>query len=51
MRVDKSSRRDVQVVFEHDPVVRNTWEVIFVYSVFHARQFYCLTLFGKDSEV
>ena len=51
MRVGKSIRRDMQVVFEHDPVVKNTWEVIFGYSGFHPRQFHCLTLFGKDSKV
>jgi serine O-acetyltransferase len=39
-RVFKSIGNDIQAVFEHDPAVRNTCEVIFAYPGFHARQFH-----------
>lgn len=38
MRLIRSIRADIRAVFEHDPAVRNVWEVIFVYPGFHARQ-------------
>ena len=41
-RVFKSIGNDIQAVFEHDPAVRNTCEVIFAYPGFHARQFHRL---------
>ncbi|HEX76720.1 MAG TPA: serine O-acetyltransferase [Dehalococcoidia bacterium] len=42
MRLIRSIRKDIQAVFEHDPAVRNIWEVIFAYPGFHARQFHRL---------
>ena len=36
----RSMRNDVQAVFDHDPAVRNVWEVFFAYPGFHARQFH-----------
>jgi len=35
-------KRDVQAVFQHDPAVRNVWEIFFAYPGFHARQFHRL---------
>ncbi len=40
MRLIRSIRRDIRAVFEHDPAVRNVWEVIFAYPGFHARQWH-----------
>jgi len=42
MQFIRSIRKDIKAVFEHDPAVRNIWEVIFVYPGFHARQFHRL---------
>jgi len=42
MQLIRNIRKDIKAVFEHDPAVRNTWEVIFVYPGFHARQFHRL---------
>jgi serine O-acetyltransferase len=42
MRLTRSIGRDIRAVFEHDPAVRNIWEVVFVYPGFHARQFHRL---------
>jgi serine O-acetyltransferase len=39
-RVFKSIGNDIQAVYEHDPAVRNTFEVLFAYPGFHARQFH-----------
>jgi serine O-acetyltransferase len=41
-RVFKSIGNDIQAVFEHDPAVRNTCEVLFAYPGFHARQYHRL---------
>lgn len=35
-------REDIQVVFERDPAVRSTWEILFAYPGFHAVQFHRL---------
>jgi len=43
MRLVRSIRNDVRAVFKHDPAVKNTWEVIFAYPGFHARQCHRLT--------
>lgn len=40
MRLIKSIKKDIQAVFEHDPAVRNAWEIILAYPGFHARQFH-----------
>jgi len=37
-----SIRRDIKVVFEHDPAAINTLEVLVAYPGFHARQFHRL---------
>ena len=42
MRLTRSIRQDIRTVFEHDPAVRNVWEVVFAYPGFHARQFHRL---------
>ncbi len=42
MQLIRNIKKDIRAVFEHDPAVRNTWEVIFVYPGFHARQFHRL---------
>ena len=42
MRLIRSIRQDIRAVFEHDPAVRNVWEVVFAYPGFHARQFHRL---------
>jgi len=42
MRLCRSMKRDVQAVFQHDPAVRNVWEIFFAYPGFHARQFHRL---------
>ena len=42
MRLIRNIKKDIRAVFEHDPAVRTTWEVIFVYPGFHARQFHRL---------
>jgi serine O-acetyltransferase len=39
-KVFKSIGKDIQAVFEHDPAVRNTCEVLFAYPGFHARQYH-----------
>jgi serine O-acetyltransferase len=39
-KVFKSIGKDIEAVFEHDPAVRNTIEVIFAYPGFHARQYH-----------
>lgn len=39
-KVFKNIGQDIQAVFEHDPAVRNTCEVIFAYPGFHARQYH-----------
>jgi serine O-acetyltransferase len=39
-KVFKSIGKDIEAVFEHDPAVRNTCEVIFAYPGFHARQYH-----------
>lgn len=40
MRLIRSIRHDMRAVFEHDPAVRNVWEILFAYPGFHARQFH-----------
>lgn len=40
MRLVRSIRNDIRAVFEHDPAVRDVWEVLFAYPGFHARQFH-----------
>lgn len=42
MQLVKNIRADVQAVFDHDPAVKNVWEVLFAYPGFHARQFHRL---------
>jgi serine O-acetyltransferase len=42
MSLVKSIKRDIQSVYEHDPAAKNTWEIIFAYPGFHARQFHRL---------
>lgn len=42
MQLIKNIRADVQAVFDHDPAVKNVWEVFFAYPGFHARQFHRL---------
>jgi serine O-acetyltransferase len=39
-KVFKNIGLDIQAVFEHDPAVRNTCEVLFAYPGFHARQYH-----------
>lgn len=38
MRLIRNIKKDIQGIFEHDPAVKNTWEVLCVYPGFHARQ-------------
>lgn len=38
-----SIKRDIQSVYEHDPAAKNTWEIVFAYPGFHARQFHRLS--------
>lgn len=40
MKLCRNIRKDVEAVFQHDPAVRNVWEVLFAYPGFHARQFH-----------
>lgn len=42
MQLIRNIKKDIRAVFEHDPAVKNTWEVIFAYPGFHARQFHRL---------
>jgi serine O-acetyltransferase len=41
-KVFKSISNDIRAVYAHDPAVRNTWEVLFAYPGFHARQYHRL---------
>ncbi len=42
MQLIRNIRADIQAVFDHDPAVKNVWEVLFAYPGFHARQFHRL---------
>jgi serine O-acetyltransferase len=42
MKLIRNIRKDIQAVYEHDPAVRNVWEILFAYPGFHARQFHRL---------
>lgn len=42
MNLINSIKRDIQSVYEHDPAAKNTWEIVFAYPGFHARQFHRL---------
>ena len=43
MNLIDSIKRDIQSVYEHDPAAKNTWEIVFAYPGFHARQFHRLS--------
>ncbi len=43
MNLINSIKRDIQSVYEHDPAAKNTWEIVFAYPGFHARQFHRLS--------
>lgn len=38
----KNVKDDIQAVFDHDPAVKNVWEVLFAYPGFHAREWHRL---------
>lgn len=40
IRYFKSVKADIDACFEHDPAVRNVFEILFAYPGFHARQFH-----------
>jgi len=42
MQLIRNIRTDIQAVFNHDPAVKNVWEILFAYPGFHARQFHRL---------
>ena len=42
MQLIRNIRADIQAVFNHDPAVKNVWEILFAYPGFHARQFHRL---------
>ena len=42
MQLIRNIRADIQAVFDHDPAVKNVWEVLFAYPGFHARQLHRL---------
>ena len=42
MQLIRNIRSDIQAVFNHDPAVKNVWEIFFAYPGFHARQFHRL---------
>jgi serine O-acetyltransferase len=48
MTVFSRIRNDIKAIYQCDPAVNNTWEIIFAYPGFHARQFHRLahTLYG-----
>lgn len=40
IRLIEDIKGDIQAVFDHDPAVKNVFEVFFAYPGFHARQFH-----------
>jgi len=48
MSIFSRIHNDIRAIYQCDPAVNNTWEIIFAYPGFHARQFHRLahTLYG-----